>query len=289
MMVHMLVRMAFRAIRHHVIRSLLTLLGIVIGIAGIIAISAIGKGAEKKARDQWLAHGSKCVEIGGHNWMSTTTKPPKPLVLDDMDAILVQCPGVRYISPDQSAGEIALEYQGNKKTAHVVGGNHTLCFIEEYELEAGTFFSLEQVNRCENVVVLKADLAEALFGRSDPVGATIRIKQIPFMVVGVLAPPKIKRKFEGIGHSTAFIPFTTHQKYFGRRLYGFKMGTHTEEAVPEVARQLEKIFRAAHRHRSNCQTGAPDLRGPRVSAQSPALRGSEEVSGAVWRVNPKKS
>jgi putative ABC transport system permease protein len=92
--------MAFRAMCHHTLRSLLTLLGIVIGITGIIAISAIGKGAQIKARDQWLAYGAKSVFIQAGNWMSGsgTGKPPKPLTIDDIDIIKTQCPAVQYIT-----------------------------------------------------------------------------------------------------------------------------------------------------------------------------------------------
>ncbi len=255
MMTMMLVRMAFRAIRHHVIRSLLTLLGIVIGIAGIIAIAAIGKGAQKKARDQFLAYGSKTVAITCGNWMSASKKEAKQFVLDDMNAIIAQCPGVRYITPDQTAHSIEIEYGGNTTKVEVHGGNHVVFAIKDYEVASGMLFNLQHVERRENVVVIKGDVAQALFGNADPIGHVIRIgtgvdtksNYKPFIVIGVLAPPKKKGKWDGLGLSDVFIPFTTHQKYYGNRLRSFEMSTHTDEDVPAVTRQLEKIFRAAHR------------------------------------------
>lgn len=247
--------MALRAIRHHAIRSLLTLLGIVIGIAGIIAITAIGKGAQQKAREQFLAYGSKTVAIGCGNWMSATKRDPKPFVLADMKAISAQCPRIRYISPEQTAHAIDIEYGGNTTKVEVVSGYQTLFAIKEYEAMAGIVFNEHHVERRENVVVLKADVAQALFGSTNPLGRVIRIGTgvdsktdfKPFVVIGVLAPPKKKGKWEGLGISDVFIPFTTHQKYYGNRLRSFIMSTYTDQDVAEVTRQLEKIFRAAHR------------------------------------------
>ena len=125
MMVHILFRMAFRAITHHVIRSLLTLLGIVIGITGIITISAVGKGTQKKARDQHLAYGSKSIHVRSGNFMSFQKKPPKPITLNDMNNILAQCPAVQSICPLQGMqdGEAKIEYEGNQTSASIEPAN----------------------------------------------------------------------------------------------------------------------------------------------------------------------
>ncbi len=247
MMTHMLVRMAFRAIHHHVIRSLLTLLGIVIGIAGIIAIAAIGKGAQKKARDQFLAYGSKNITIQAGNWMSSRKKQNKQLLLDDIAMIVAQCPGVRYISPMQSKHQQTIMFEEVTTGAEIQGGNHSMVLMNDDRLDAGMYFSQQHVEQRENVVVLRPQLAEVLFKRGDPIGRVIRINKTPFTVIGVLAPPRLKGKWDGLDLPVAIIPFTTHQKYFGNRLHQFRMSTYSDEDVPEVTRQLEKIFRAAHR------------------------------------------
>lgn len=239
-------RMAFRAVCHHTIRSLLTLLGIVIGIAGIIAIVALGKGAQKRAREQHLAYGSKSIDLQAGNRMSSTKKPPKPLTLDDIEIINAQCPSIQYVSPGAYCGHIPVEYEGNTSSANIVGTNENDILISEKKMYSGVYLSQQHVTRKENVVVLSPETAEFFFKLQDPCGATIRINRIPFTVIGVIAPPKIKGKWEGIGLPEVFIPFSTHQKYFGRFIWAISMSTYTNEQVPEAVRQLEKIFRAAH-------------------------------------------
>lgn len=246
MMTHMLMRMAFRAICHHVIRSLLTLLGIVIGIAGIIAISAIGKGAQQKAREQFLAYGAKTVSISSGNWMSPTKKKPKQLTLDDVNAIKSQCPAVQYISPECYKPHASVEYEGNETSADIVGCAPSKLLITEREIGMGQSFTQQHLDRKENVAILPPALADLFFKQKDCIGSIIRINKVPFTVVGVLAPPKVKGKWDGLGLSRIFIPFTTHQKYYGKWINQIDMSTYAHEDVPEVVRQVEKIFRAAH-------------------------------------------
>ncbi len=244
--IHMLFRMAFRAIRHHVVRSLLTLLGIVIGIAGIITISAVGKGTQKKARDQYLTYGSKAIDVSAGNWMTFVKKKPKPLTLDDMHNIMTQCPSVRCISPSISRYEFEIEYQGNTTSARIMGTNEQLLKISERQVQQGIFFTQYHVEYKENVVVLSPEATETLFKKQNPCGEIIRIDKIPFKVIGVLAKQKVKGKWDGLGRPSIYIPFSTHQKCFNSELNALSLCTYTNEQINEVTRQLEKIFRAAH-------------------------------------------
>ena len=246
MMTLMLMRMAFRAIFHHAVRSLLTLLGIVIGIAGIIAISAVGKGAQEKARAQFLTYGSKSIDLHAGNWMTPSKKPFKLLQLDDIDMIAAQCPAVQYASPFFSQYQVALAYEGHESSAVIEGTNEHFLKITEEKLQQGFYFTQQHIERRENVVVLSPKIAEFFFKLSNPVGSVIRIHKIPFTVVGVLAPRKVKGRWEGMGLSSVFIPFSTHQKIFKRRILKIAMSTYAEEQVAETTRRLEKIFRAAH-------------------------------------------
>lgn len=246
MMTHMMVRMALRAIYHHTVRSLLTLLGIVFGIAGIIAIVAVGKGAQQKAREQHLAYGSKSIDVSSGNWMSPTKKPPKPFTQDDIDAMYAQCPSIQYISPMAHRDHVAIEYEGNTSSADVLGVNEDAIHIAEKTLQAGIMISPQHDERRENIAVLSPQMAEFFFKLQNPCGAIIRINKVPFMVIGVLAPPKIKGKWEGLGLPEIYIPFLTHQKYFGKRFGHISLSVFTDEQVPEAVRQLEKLFRAAH-------------------------------------------
>lgn len=246
--------MAVRAIRHHAIRSLLTLLGIVIGISGIIAISALGKGAQQKARQQWLTYGSKGVAISPGNWMSHLQKPPKPLLLDNISMIRSQCPAAQYITPCVYRSQIPIEYEGKKSSAEVYGFNECNTVITDEKMLQGNYFTAEHVDRKDNVAVIPPEIAQLFFATKDPLGAVIRIKKIPFIVIGVLAPPKVKGKWEGLGMPRISIPFSTHQKYFGGGIHQIALCTYTDQEVAQVVRQLEKIFRAAH----NLEEGQPN-------------------------------
>ncbi len=238
--------MAFRAIGHHTMRSLLTLLGIVIGIAGIIAIVSVGKGAQKKARDQYLAYGTKGLSIYSGNFMSSTKKPPKRLTLDDIEVIRSQCPTIQYISPQSGTHSSSIEYEGNTSSAQVEGVNEQSLYISEETLQFGVNLSRQHIMYKENVVVLSPRMADFFFKLQDPCGQTIRIAQHPFTIIGVLAPHKTPGKWDGLGLPRVYIPFSTWEKYFGDYINEISMSTYTEEQVPEVVRQLEKIFRAAH-------------------------------------------
>lgn len=245
-MILMLMRMAFRAICHHAVRSLLTLLGIVIGIAGIIAISAVGKGAQEKARAQFLTYGAKSIDLRAGNWMTPSKKPFKLLQLDDIAMIAAQCPAVQHASPFFSQYQVALAYEGNESCAVIEGTNEHFLKITQEKLQQGFYFTQQHVERRENVVVLSPKIAEFFFKLSNPVGRVIRLHKIPFTVVGVLAPRKVKGRWEGMGLPSVFIPFSTHQKLFRRRILKIAISTYTEEQVAETTRRLEKIFRAAH-------------------------------------------
>ena len=246
MIMHMMVRMAFRAICHHTIRSFLTLLGIVIGIAGIIAIVAVGKGAQKKARDQYLAYGTKSLSLYSGNFMSSTKKPPKQLTMDDIEIIRSQCPMIQYISPQSGTHSSSIEYEGNTSSAHVEGVTEQSLYISEETLQFGINLSRQHVMDKENVVVLSPRMADFFFKSQDPCGQTIRIAQHPFIIIGVLAPRKTAGKWDGLGLPRVYIPFSTWEKYFGNYINEISMCTYSEEQVPEAVRRLEKIFRAAH-------------------------------------------
>ncbi len=243
----MLLRMAFKAIRHHVLRSLLTLLGIVIGIAGIITIAAIGKGAQQKAREQFLAYGTKSIAISAGNWMSPQNKPPKFLSLEDIETIKQQCPAVQYISPEMFKPQAEVEFEGNKTTADVIGVNEYAFEISEFFIQDGIFINALHTARQENVAVIEAEIADLLFKSRNACGHVIRINKIPFTIIGVKARPKFKGKWDGLGRPRIAIPYTTHKKYFGGYINTIFMSSYDVSQVPEITRQLEKIFRAAHR------------------------------------------
>jgi len=243
--------MAFRALRHHKGRSFLTILGIVIGIAGIVAITAIGSGSQKKARDQLLAFGSKGINIRVGNFAAkNATKPALPFTMGDIDALVAQCDKIQYITPKMGANNIEVLYEGAKFAADINGSNEYGFELGDMELREGIFFNQQHIDRKENVVVLDAEARKAIFKDWDnPLGKIIRLKGIPFTVIGTLKPLKIKSRWD-FGKLEMFIPFTTGQKFFTyntNEFYGIKLCAYDERDNDELKRRAKKILRALHK------------------------------------------
>lgn len=245
------IRMALRALRHHKGRSFLTVLGIVIGIAGIIAITAIGNGSQKKARDQIMAYGSKFIYLRSGNWAAKgANKPPIIFKISDIDAIASQCNKVQHITPIMY-DESELLYEGNKFSAEISGMNEHFSDIYDHTLHEGNFFNQQHLDRKENVAVIDAETAKTIFKPwESPIGKSIRLKKIPFTIIGVLKPPKTKGKWDVYSKMKTYIPFTTGQKLFNQNpneFYSMSMCAYTEQENDEVKRQVTRIMRALHK------------------------------------------
>lgn len=253
MNIALVIRMAMRAIGHHKGRSLLTVLGIVIGIAGIIATTAIGSGAQKKARDQILSYGERSIDVWSGNWAAhNKIKPDVPLTIQDVDIIALQCKKIEYISPLLRSHNI-IEFQGNKFEADVAGVRESGFSINDEKINIGSFFTHEHDLFKENVVVINKEASDALFKWQSPIGQIVRVGKIPFKVVGVLMPPKVPRRWD-IGKLKVIMPFLTMQKYFSyssTTVHGISFSTYHEQDNEIVKRQVTRILRAAHRLEDN--------------------------------------
>lgn len=243
--------MALRALRHNKGRSFLTILGIVIGIAGIISIMAIGSGSQKKARDQILAYGSKSIGVWVGNWAAkNATKQPIVFKMNVIDALLAQCDKIRYITPVMGVDNCEVAYAGATYSTKLIGTNDQNVFIDDLVLAEGTYTNEQHGIRKENVVVIDDESRKTLFKPwESPIGKTIRIKKIPFTVIGVLQAPKIKGKWDS-GKLRMYAPFSTCQKLFSynpTEFYSINLCAFDERDNDEVKRQIKKILRALHK------------------------------------------
>ena len=247
MMTMFIVRMAFRAMMHHKGRSMLTMLGIMIGIAGIIATTAIGRGAQKKARDQILSSGSRDMVIFPGNWSAKKKVKYKPMTYELLKTIESQCDKVRYISPGiQSTTDV--EYIDKKFSIRLSCVNEHAFAMWEKKLKSRMFFTRDHVDGKENVIVIDHNAEEALFRWENPVGKIIRVRGIPFTVIGVMEKAKIESRWEP-GKLRGNIPFTVGKKYFlhpGEQMHYISMSTYNEEDNPVVVRQVSRIVRSVH-------------------------------------------
>jgi putative ABC transport system permease protein len=209
---------AFRALQRNKMRSFLTMLGIIIGVAAVIAMLAIGQGAETSVKDQIAALGSNVLIIfpgsqqqggvrGGAGTMTTLTE-------DDALAVSKECPAVAYVSPGARANGQAIAGDMNWATS-IEGGSADYLNIRQWALADGDFFSDADVKAAAKVCILGKTVADNLFPDTSPIDQTIRIRNVPFKVIGVL----IKKGQNSMGQDQDDIiiaPYTTVLKRLSR-------------------------------------------------------------------------
>ena len=205
---------ALRALRVNKMRSLLTMLGIIIGIAAVIAMVAIGAGAQKMISDQIASIGSNLLLVipgsttsgglrSGHGSSPTLT-------YDDAKAIKAECPSVAEAAPTVR-GSAQIVYGNQNWSTIVMGITPEMLDIREWALAAGRNLSTSDVDGATKNCLIGQTVAGSLFGSSDPIGKVIRIKRIPFTVIGLLE--KKGQSPQGTDQDdVVFIPLRTAQR-----------------------------------------------------------------------------
>jgi len=170
-------------------RSFLTMLGIIIGVAAVIAMLAIGQGAEYSVKQQIASLGTNVLMVfpGAQQQAGVRVAAGSAVTLteDDAEAIATECPAVQFISPGSFAGGQVIAGNLNWNT-HIQGVGPDYLEIREWPVEYGEFFTSQDVKSATKVCVLGTTVATNLFPESDPVDQTIRIRNVPFKVIGVL-------------------------------------------------------------------------------------------------------
>jgi putative ABC transport system permease protein len=244
-------RVALRALNRNKMRSFLTALGIIIGVGAVIAMVSIGEGAKRGIESRFASMGTNLLFVspGSQNqrgvhggWGSMTT-----LKEDDALAIGRECPAVMYISPSVSAR--AQTVYGNKNwNTSISGTGERYPEVRNWEVEFGSYFDEAMVRSAAKVCVLGADVKTNLFEDEDPIGKVVRIKKIPFKVLGVL---KKRGESGGFGSRDDMItiPYTTAM----RRLQGIDyiqsvdVRAVSSEALTEAVVQIQDVLRNRHR------------------------------------------
>jgi len=182
-------RVALRALVRNKVRSLLTTLGIIVGIAAVIAMMAVGKGASMMIEDQIASMGSNLLMVfpgtsmmGG---MRSGTGGVRTLTVFDGDAVLKECPYVDTLTPLVRAGA-QIVYQDQNWSTNIQGVDPNYLAVRSWDLSEGEFFGDSEVRTAARVAVLGQTVVKNLFEGEDPVGKTIRIKNMLFRVIGVL-------------------------------------------------------------------------------------------------------
>ncbi len=270
------IRAALRALGRNKLRTALTLLGITIGISAVICTVAIGEGGSNRIHEQLLLLGDNFVwiEAGGRNvnGVRTGTGATKTLTLADMKAILQNFPIIKGCSP-QVDSRIQVVYGNQNWNTVYRGVSPDYLSIRRWSVVEGGAFSQEEVDASANVCLLGQTVAGYLFVEETPVGKTIRVRDIPFKVVGVLQP----KGYSATGSDQddfILIPYTTAQhKVKGIDwLDDVMCSAISPEAVPPAQQQITLLLRERH-HILSGQMDDFNIRSP-----EDAMKVQEEAS-----------
>jgi putative ABC transport system permease protein len=259
-----------KAISRNKLRSSLTMLGIVIGVACVIVVVAIGTGASQSIQNTINSLGSNFIMIfpgaatqGGMRGFTGQST----LTVEDAEAIRAECPAVAYISPSVRTNAQVIAGELNWGT-QVWGVGVDWPFIRAWNTSQGSFFTDQDVRVATKVCVLGATVNESLFPQGDAVGQTIRIKNVPFKVVGIL-----ERKggnMMGSDQDDQIVaPYTTVMKRLqGQTKINFiYAAAASPERVQEAEDQIDALLRQRHRI---ARGGEPDFN----------MRSQEEIAAA---------
>ncbi len=250
------IRMALGALRAHKLRTALTMLGIIIGVGAVIAMVSVGAGAQARIAEQIRSLGSNSIVIlpgastsGGIRWglgsQQTLTEEDARAIATEVGAVEVAAPSVR--------GAAQTVFANTNWSTIIQGVTPEYLVAREWATAAGKMFGPEDVDAAGKVAVLGQTVADSLFGDSDPVGQSIRIKKVPFTVVGVLEP-KGQSAWGQDQDDLILIPISTaKKKVLGvnqsnpRAVGSISVRVKEADLMGEAEEQIRDLLRQRHR------------------------------------------
>ena len=234
--------MAIKNLKSNKFRSLLTMLGIVIGNASVITLVGVGRGAQNLAENQLSNLGANVLFVvpGSNDTRRRGVAFPKNLVLKDAKAIEEQVPTVKRVAPQISSNEVI--QTGSKSTSSSISGvTNEFLIVRSFEIAKGRFINDQDTIGAKNVVVIGPDLEEKLFNNKEGLGERIRIKDQSFEIVGVMKPKGAV--FGSNQDENAYIPLSTMvSRITGKDpTYGISLSFISVEAINEKSIKAAKF------------------------------------------------
>ncbi len=247
-----ILRIAGKALERNKVRSALTALGVIIGVASVIAMIALSSGARAAIDEQVQSTGTNVVYVSAGSWQRMGSVrggigSVQTLTLEDATAIRDQVPTVARLTPVVRGRAQVVAWNLNWNTS-VEGGNEEYVAVRSWPLTDGANFTARDVLVADKVCLLGSTVAQNLFAGDDPVGQVIRVKNLPFRVVGVLAA-KGQGQWGNDQDDIIIAPYTTIQK----KLLGITWLTQImvsatrADAVEDTAVQITRLLRQRHR------------------------------------------
>ena len=248
------IRISLRALRANKMRSALTMLGIVIGVGAVIAMLAIGAGARERVSEEIDSMGSNLLIVfsgstsSGGARMGAGSEPT--ITLLDAEAIKRECPAVLDVGPSHS-GTAQVVFGNQNWSTVVIGTTPSLLEIREWQIIAGRPMTEQDDRSIAKVCVLGKTVVDNLFGGIDPVGKVVRIKKVPFTVIGVLGS-KGQTMMGQDQDDIIYVPISTAQKKLFRPLFAgmiqfMMIKARSMEELDDGQQQIEELLRQRHR------------------------------------------
>ncbi|MGV8122993.1 MAG: ABC transporter permease [Candidatus Xenobiia bacterium LiM19] len=252
------VRIALKALNSSKMRTILTMLGIIIGVASVITMLSIGQGVSASVSDSINSLGTNALiimpgqmQVGGVRQGSMDSQT---LTVEDFKAISRECPSIEYSSP--VVRKMAQMVYGNQNwSTSTYGVNEEYEKIRSWPASSGGFFTSQDIKSGAKVCLLGKTVVDNLFGSQDPIGEMVRIKNVPFRVVGVLSA-----KGSGMGgdqDDCALIPYTTAMKRISRVTYlntiicSVVSKEKTQQGINEITELLRQRHNLLNNEESN--------------------------------------
>jgi putative ABC transport system permease protein len=253
-----ILKVAFRALRRNKLRTILTMLGIIIGVGAVIAMVGIGNGAKAQVQARIAALGQNVIQVfsgsitrgGAHSGFGGAGT----LTIEDAQAMEREVPGVVAVSPEVRTGAQAMA-GNNNWSASIMGESVDYLTIRQWDLADGAMFSEVDVRSAGKVCILGKTTADKLFPEDDPISKIIRIRNVPVKVLGLLKS-KGASMFGSDQDDVIIMPYTTAMKRFAgvTTLRSIIVQAADADQITEVQNAITALLRQRHR----IQPGADD-------------------------------
>lgn len=272
-------KMAMTTILANKMRSSLTMLGIVIGNASVIAMIGIGEAAQKLASEQFESLGANVLFVvpGSRESRRTTFEVPKTLVLSDAEAIASQVPTINEVAPQINA-RLLVTYRNRNNNVSVIGTTPEFLTVRSFDVMQGRFINESDLKRNNRVAVLGSQIAEDFFPNENPIGKRLRVRNTSFEVIGIMEG---KGSFLGTNQDeTVYLPLTTmanqligRTSTYGLELSFISISAKSADDIAAARFQIENLLRLRHKI-----TGEDDFR---VETQKDILSIVGTVTGGL--------
>ncbi|HEY5441594.1 MAG TPA: ABC transporter permease, partial [Gemmatimonadaceae bacterium] len=251
MLIGEIISVALGALRANKLRSLLTMLGIVIGVAAVIAVVALGAGAQSAVKDRITSLGTTLLTVmpGQQRGMGVAFDQSVKLTMDDAKAIEEKTTTLNAVQPEINS-RVQVQYLNQNASTSAVGTSANYLEVRKYQLEAGRMFTSQEDEGRQRLIVLGQTVVTNLGIRSPDaiIGENVRLKGLQFTVIGVLKSKGQSSPF-GDPDDQVLIPITTGRfRVFGTdRLRSISVLAQSEDRIPDAMADVQRVLRREHR------------------------------------------